>query len=134
MFQAKANGTVSTLTDSLIIVGASDWHHVTVSVEWDKDTRISSINLRVDNIWTGSMAIFGMIHDDISYLHYLGAESETVSPGVASVDNFYTGFIWQVCLYSTYIIDFSDDIGGPCEAAECQVCPVDICLMDCDWN
>ena len=142
MFQAKANNTVTTLTDSLVIVTTSDWHHVSACVRWDKNTQFSTITLRVDNIQTVTAEVYGMIYDYESYYHYLGAEQEvesSVTSGstpfpVSQIDNFYTGFIWQVCLYTNYISNFSDIIGGPCEQAECQVCPKDICLMDCDWN
>jgi hypothetical protein len=47
---------------------------------------------------------------------------------------YFSGFVYSVEFDQEIDLDFTKYIGRPCGKLYCTVCPIDVCLLDCDWN
>jgi hypothetical protein len=103
-------------------------------VAWDRELRTSSISNSIDNSVTATTTENWMFVDSTSNNHLIGAENNVVSAGSFTKQNFYLGFIWQICVYANYNSQFGPLLGGPGDLNECNICPSDKDLIDCAWN
>jgi len=88
--------------------------------------------LIVDGISSGQQNFSGIFIDSSDYTKIIGCENRKDST-ILVWDEFYTGFIWEVCIFQTYKTTWDDDIKDtPCPDTNCIVCPEDQCLIDCE--
>lgn len=56
--------------------------------------------------------------------------------GLAQKAHFFHGFIWEFCVFAIKKTNFEDDFREDhlCNDAECDICPDDTCVTDCEYN
>ena len=70
-----------------------------------------------------------------SRINLMGLSAEWTT-GLANLTNWFTGFMWGICVHSEAKLTFVDDYrtfqcsGGP----YCDNCPLTTCLISCEWN
>jgi hypothetical protein len=114
----------------------NDWAIILVCVQFRENDEESNLAIRNHAALIGETTFIGAFIDDSDFAHILGAEKNI--SGVSIVDGgFYSGFMWDFCLFAAYITNFDNVIGPDCSAEFpdlCSVCPVEPCLIDCELD
>jgi hypothetical protein len=111
------------------------WHIVGFSLDMISSF-LTNATLLVDATTVSTGSFPGIMQDQLEYLAKIGAEDNYLDGTNFQVTNFYTGFLYRICWYNNPLDDLIDDIGPDCSTTvqpiDCEVCPSDACLLECD--
>lgn len=133
---SDSNTMSVTGTDGEIV--EKDWSYVAFCTQWNKNllTSTYSVSVNLNAAVTDSNGV--MLNDEPTNGKLMGAENNVLIPGSFVKANYYTGMIWEFCVYATYLDTHDDFIAPPDTCDELNLCvtcpPSDECLIDCDWN
>ena len=130
-FSVAFLGEVVNSTSSLSL---KIWQHAAVSVKSTTGQLQSDVKLYYNGQEDATGTFTTQFWHEIGSIGHMGARA--ISLGVLyGYENFYTGFIWDLCIYSLAKTEFTDTIiSDSCEAGECFTCPISTCLIQCDLD
>jgi hypothetical protein len=111
-------------------------------IEWDNTNKQTELTVIINTVpaETHSERIDTLIIDEPIFDHILGAEQDEldIETTLPKLSNLYQGFIYEFCYYNhkqaTFLQDQDFRLGECNEYPSCNVCPVEVCLIDCNWN
>ena len=128
-----ANGETHVFTEGTSSMTPDDWVLLAYVFQWNYET----LDITSTFIADGATKI-SYTHPPLPSIfpntRYVTGANQIGYDNTFEEDTFLVGFIWETCYYTIAKTDFTDEIGGPCGVIECQVCPVDVCLIDCEWD
>jgi len=81
-------------------------------VQFSDDNEESNLTLRNNESVIGERTFEGAFIDDSAYVKLLGAEKNIASGGQMVDGGFYSGFMWDFCVFAAYISSIDTMIGG----------------------
>ena len=125
--------------DSDTSVPVQAWFQTTVCLAHDSDAKQTQVKLWQDgnqlvNVsWT---VIY--YHPTETSTSLLGAQLDTPEASKSEKGQFYTGFIYEFCMYNECLTETDSfiDPNPECdyETGFCKSCPIDTCLIDCEYD